>query len=86
MSVPIASDLRNLEQGIEMYDAHLQQEVLAIAPVLLIMADNPRHSELLNHLGSSARRYCRMCMVSTNKALFFMSHYMYIRMCTFSYI
>ena len=50
-----------------MYDAHLRQEVLVIAPVLLIMADSPRHSELLNHLGSSARRYCRMCMVSTNK-------------------
>ena len=35
-----------------------------ISPVLAILADNPRHSELLNHSGRSANKYCRMCMVS----------------------
>ena len=38
--------------------------VLVIAPLMCIICDNPRASELLNHLGSSALKYCRVCMVS----------------------
>ena len=51
------------KNGIEVYDAFLNEEVIAVAPLMCILADNPRASELLN-LGSTARRYCRMCMVS----------------------
>lgn len=40
------------------------QVVLVVAPLMCILADNSRASELLNHLGASARKYCRMCMVS----------------------
>lgn len=46
MAGPIVSSLLQLERGARMYDAHLQQEVLVIAPVLAVLADNPRHSEI----------------------------------------
>ena len=60
---PLVAELKMLEQGVPVYDAHLQQEVLVVAPVLAFLCDNPRHSELLNHAGGNARKYCRMCMV-----------------------
>ena len=63
MSKPIVDDLLKLEDGIVMFDAMTKQEVLVVAPVLCIMADNVRASELTNHMGSSANRYCRMCLV-----------------------
>ena len=34
MAQPIVEELLLLQEGIEMYDAHLQQDVLVIAPVL----------------------------------------------------
>ena len=65
MSGEIAIELDKLEnEGIEAFDAHLKEMVIVVAPLLCIVADNPQASELLNHLGGSAHRYCRMCMVS----------------------
>ena len=65
MVEPIIPDLRMLETtGLTTFDVSLQQEVLVIAPVLLGMHDNPRASEVVNHTGSSANLFCRMCMVS----------------------
>ena len=65
MSGAIAVELSKLEnEGIEAFDAHLKEMVIIVSPLLCIVADNPRASEVLNHLGGSARRYCRMCMVS----------------------
>lgn len=64
MSKPLAEDLLTLEtDGIIAYDAALEEEVLLIAPVLCILSDNPRHSEIMNHAGATANKYCRMCMV-----------------------
>ena len=37
-------------EGIEAFDAHLKEDVIVIAPLLCIVADNPRASEVLNHL------------------------------------
>ncbi len=31
---------------------------------MAVVADNARASELLNHLGSRAKKFCRKCMVS----------------------
>lgn len=59
----VAKQLLVLEQGFEAYDAYLGTTVFVFAPVLCILADNPRHAELINHLGSGANKYCRMCMV-----------------------
>lgn len=65
MAGSIASELTVLEQqGVEAYDALRKEVVLVVSPLLCVIADNPRASELLNHLGGSARRYCRMCLVS----------------------
>ena len=63
MMVPIVTELKMLEQGVPVFDAYLQKEVLLVAPVLAFLCDNPRHSELLNHFGGNAKKYCRMCMV-----------------------
>lgn len=60
---PVVDDLLQLEEGVIMYDAYLQREVLVVAPVLCILADNSRSSELLNHMGSTANKYCRLCQV-----------------------
>lgn len=64
ISAPIAGDLLLLEQrGIIAYDALLQKQVRVIAPIIVFTGDNPRASEILNHLGSSANKFCRMCLV-----------------------
>ena len=46
------------ENRIETYDAMLKQILIVICLVMCIIADNPRASERLNHLGGSARWYC----------------------------
>ena len=47
-----------------MFDACLQ-DVLVIAPVLAVMGDNPRASEVAGHLTGSPNKFCRQCMVNT---------------------
>ena len=65
MSGAIADDLKYLEnEGAEAYDVHLQQMVIIVSPLMCLVADNPRASEVLSHLGGSVRKYCRMCTVS----------------------
>ena len=59
-------ELEKLEKGVVMYDAYLQKKVLVIAPLLCILADNVRASELVNHMGSAANKYCRICQVSNH--------------------
>ena len=60
---PIVEDLKKLERGVVMFDAFLNQEIMVIAPIVAILADNAQASELLNHLGSRATRFCRKCLV-----------------------
>lgn len=70
MAEAIASELLSLDrEGIEAYDAMLDQQVIVLSPLMCILADNPRALELLNHLGGSARRYCRMCMVNVQATM-----------------
>ena len=65
ISAPIVGDLLLLEQrGIKAFDAHLQKQVRVFAPVLIFIGDNPRASEILNHMGSTAKKFCRICLVS----------------------
>jgi hypothetical protein len=49
-----------------MYDAHLKQDILILAPVLAFMGDNPRASEILGHLLGSPNKFCQQCMVCIN--------------------
>ena len=65
MSEAISVELTKLEtEGVEGFDAHLQQSVLVVSSLLCVVADNLRASEVVSHLGGSARKYCWMCMVS----------------------
>ena len=59
----LVENIMKLENGVQMYDAYLKQNVMVVAPVLFIMSDNPMSSELCNHQGSMARKFCRMCLV-----------------------
>ena len=64
MASPIVKDLIELEKGVLLYDAYLDQQICVVAPVMCIQSDNPRSAELLNHQGGAANLYCRMCTVS----------------------
>lgn len=67
MAKPMVSDLLQLEEnGVVMYDAHYDQEVLVVAPVICIIADNPRASDITGHIGSSGIKFCRICEVCLN--------------------
>lgn len=65
MAESIVEELKRLESGVRMFDAKLMCEVLVLAPVMFIIGDNPMLSELCNHQGSTAKRFCRICMVSS---------------------
>ncbi len=67
ISKPLIDDLKQLEKGVLVYDACLREQVLIVAPVMAILGDNARASELVNHLGSRAKRFCRKCKVSFSK-------------------
>lgn len=64
MADPIVKNLLKLEEGVKMFDAKTNQDVIVVAPVLCILADNPRASEITNHCGSSANKFCRKCLVA----------------------
>ncbi len=50
MTLRIAQDLRRLEEGVVMFDSLEGRDFLVIAPVIAVLADNPRHSEVLNQM------------------------------------
>lgn len=53
MSQPIVDNLQSLESdGIVAFDALLGMEVFVIAPVICVLGDNPRHSEVMSHVGT----------------------------------
>ena len=52
-----------LEKGVVAYDAHLATKVTLTARVFVVLADNPRQSELVNHRGTRAVYFCRYCFV-----------------------
>lgn len=64
MCVPIAKDLLKLEgEGMVVYDSYMKQKVMVIAPVICCICDNARASDIVNHIGSAANKYCRICQV-----------------------
>lgn len=64
MAESIVKELKHLESGVRMFDSKLMQEVFVLAPVMFIIGDNPMLSELCNHQGSTAKKFCRICMVN----------------------
>ena len=67
LAEPIVTNLLDLEKGLQMYDVVTKEVVLVVAPLLLVIADNPMASDLCDHQGSSATKFCRMCMVCNRK-------------------
>ena len=65
MAGAIVKDLKLLEKGIVMFDAKLKQNVIVIAPIICFICDNVRASEIVNHMGSTANKFCRICQVKT---------------------
>ena len=61
--VPV-QELKLLEDGIVAYNAAMQCDVLIVRPVLCLLCDNPRAAQICSHLGSSTRKFCRICNVS----------------------
>lgn len=57
----MVDDLKALEEGVVMYSAEHGEDVLVVAPLVCITADNPRHSELCGLLGLSTLYFCRFC-------------------------
>ena len=66
MTGALVEELLQLEQGVVLFDSHLNSNVVVVAPVICILADNARASELVNHLGAMAIKFCQKCMVSIN--------------------
>ena len=67
LSRPIVEALKLLEfRAVETYDASLQTMVWVVAPVICVICDNPRASEVTNNLGPSAKMFCRICMVHSH--------------------
>lgn len=60
MSDPLVDELLQLE-GVILHD--LNTNVFVIAHIICILADNARASELANHLGDTANKFCQKCMV-----------------------
>ena len=48
-----------------MFDAKSNQNVFVIAPVLAILCDNPRSSQILGHMTGGPIMFCRVCKVCT---------------------
>ena len=56
----LVEDLLRLAEGVCMYDVYKGAGVLVPAPVVNIFCGNPQASELINHLGSSATKFCKI--------------------------
>lgn len=63
MAGALVENLKLLENGIITYDAFFEDKCLCVGSVIRTLCDNARDSELTNHLGSKAKKFCRICMV-----------------------
>lgn len=57
----LVEDLLELEEGVMMYSAEHGEDILVVAPLLLVMADNPRHSEICGLMSPTSTYPCRKC-------------------------
>ena len=64
MARPLVEEFKILEDGIIAYDAYLCCKVIAVAPIMCILCDNPMGAEICSHLGANTYMFCRICTVS----------------------
>ncbi|KAL5499990.1 hypothetical protein EMCRGX_G011474 [Ephydatia muelleri] len=70
MAAPMVEELLHLQnEGMIVYDAYFKCDVIVVPSVLCIFSDNPRASEICNHLGSTASLFCRVCMTNSSTGL-----------------
>ena len=81
MMEPIIADLKDLRRVSSLC---LKKDVLLVAHVMGFLCDNPRHSEVINHAGGCAKKYCRTCMVCYSILWRSLSSCEVDFMCTFS--
>ncbi|KAI9335819.1 hypothetical protein BD770DRAFT_477350 [Pilaira anomala] len=58
----IVEDLSKLKRVFEVYSHDHKEYILLVAPLLMLTADNPRHSQLAMHKGTSSKSPCRKCL------------------------
>ena len=57
MAGPLVSELLKLE-GLVVYDSYLNCNIKVLAPLACFLADNARASDLTNHMGAMALKFC----------------------------
>ena len=66
MAEPIVHELKFLKSsGVLCYNGFLNCSAIVLACVIGVMCDNHQASELLNHAGSIANKYCCICTMSS---------------------
>ena len=65
MACSLVDELKILEDGIIVYDAYLCCKVIAVAPIICILCDNPMGAMICSHLGANTHLLCRICTVSS---------------------
>ena len=58
---PTVEDLLLLQDGVVMFDALWNQDVLVVAQILACLCDNPRASEIVGHLHGNPNSFHRQC-------------------------
>ncbi|KAL0074309.1 hypothetical protein F4703DRAFT_1968613 [Phycomyces blakesleeanus] len=66
----LVKNFKKLENGMVMYSAEHGEYVLVVAPLLLIEADTPCHSELCGILGPATLLPCRKCYCVLRRNVF----------------
>ncbi|KAJ3382866.1 hypothetical protein HDU80_001440 [Chytriomyces hyalinus] len=57
--------MRELQDGIVVYDVTLEEDVVVIGCILQILGDNPAQSIIVSHSGLASSKPCRICDVQT---------------------
>jgi hypothetical protein len=63
----IASIVEHLHEGIESYDPFNGTRIIITGSILCVLGDNPMHSMLCSHMGSNAKKFCRLCFAEYSK-------------------
>jgi len=59
---PLIEELKQLEDGILTWNAHLKKEIILRAHLIVVTADMKAREKLMRHTGNGSSRYCTYCM------------------------
>ncbi|KAL5500102.1 hypothetical protein EMCRGX_G011605 [Ephydatia muelleri] len=84
MAKPLVKQFLALEDGIVLFDALLQCDVIAVAPILCFLCDNSLCFTVVQSHGATSNMFCRICnetkksKICGNSMLFFTSQCIFI--------